>query len=277
MKRIQYFVITLALLVAGLVSVHPQQARATTMLATVCTIAFNPCPPADILDQGIRTNMVKTLGPNRYTVLPFVFVDGVSSVTGTVVAADAAGKYIYLVGFGQATSTVGPVDIDIAISQNYVTRPGPWTFSGFNIGTCNGNATADGDGVTSLPYVNGSPLGGPVGSFCSPFAQLFGPKVQGVGSVTNLTAAAIFGFNGADAQVITLPWGDDFPDPAFTNLNGLNNGQTMTLSAFESALQTDGIFLPEPATWAMMLLGAGMIGGGLRMARRRNALALTET
>jgi PEP-CTERM motif len=32
---------------------------------------------------------------------------------------------------------------------------------------------------------------------------------------------------------------------------------------------------PEPAAWVMMLLGVGMIGGGLRMARRRNDLALT--
>jgi hypothetical protein len=31
--------------------------------------------------------------------------------------------------------------------------------------------------------------------------------------------------------------------------------------------------VPEPATWAMVLLGVGMIGGGLRMARR-NAAAL---
>ena len=33
--------------------------------------------------------------------------------------------------------------------------------------------------------------------------------------------------------------------------------------------------VPEPASWAMMLLGVGMIGGGLRIARRKNAMALT--
>lgn len=31
---------------------------------------------------------------------------------------------------------------------------------------------------------------------------------------------------------------------------------------------------PEPASWAMVLLGVGMVGGGLRMARRKNAVAL---
>jgi hypothetical protein len=33
--------------------------------------------------------------------------------------------------------------------------------------------------------------------------------------------------------------------------------------------------VPEPATWAMMLLGVGMVGAGLRMARRKNDMALT--
>jgi len=33
--------------------------------------------------------------------------------------------------------------------------------------------------------------------------------------------------------------------------------------------------VPEPATWAMTLLGIGMVGGGLRMARRKDAVALT--
>jgi hypothetical protein len=31
---------------------------------------------------------------------------------------------------------------------------------------------------------------------------------------------------------------------------------------------------PEPATWAMMLLGVGMIGAGMRVARRKNDMAL---
>jgi hypothetical protein len=37
--------------------------------------------------------------------------------------------------------------------------------------------------------------------------------------------------------------------------------------------QTGGI--PEPATWAMTLLGVAMIGGGLRMARRERAATAT--
>jgi hypothetical protein len=33
--------------------------------------------------------------------------------------------------------------------------------------------------------------------------------------------------------------------------------------------------VPEPTTWAIMLTGVAMIGGGLRMTRRKNAMALT--
>jgi hypothetical protein len=33
--------------------------------------------------------------------------------------------------------------------------------------------------------------------------------------------------------------------------------------------------VPEPATWAMLLVGVGMIGGGLRTARRKAGVALT--
>jgi hypothetical protein len=33
--------------------------------------------------------------------------------------------------------------------------------------------------------------------------------------------------------------------------------------------------IPEPSTWAMMLIGIGLIGGGLRMARRKTGMALT--
>lgn len=36
-----------------------------------------------------------------------------------------------------------------------------------------------------------------------------------------------------------------------------------------------GEAVPEPATWAMMLLGVGMIGAGLRLARRKNDVALS--
>jgi hypothetical protein len=269
MKHATRLAIAFAMALAGLATIQPQQARATTMIATICTVALNPCPAGKILDGGIRTNGVGLLGANRYALLPFTFVDASASVTGTVVVADFAAKFIYLVGFGTANSDVGPVDIDIAISQNYLTTPGGWFFKGFNIGACNGAATGAGDGVTSLPYVNGVPLGGAVDSLCSPFAQFFGPKLQAVGPITNLTAAAIFGFNGGKGQSIGLPWGDDFPTP------DLDIGPTTTLPDLVNTLKTDGLQLevPEPSTWAILIVGFGVIGFMMRPRRRPAARA----
>lgn len=33
---------------------------------------------------------------------------------------------------------------------------------------------------------------------------------------------------------------------------------------------------PEPVSWAMILLGVGLVGGGLRMARRKDEVTLTQ-
>jgi hypothetical protein len=270
MKRIGGFLFAFAM-TAGLAAVAPQPARATAMVATLCTVAVNPCPAPGVLDTGGRTNFVNVLGANRFAVMPFSFVDASASVQGTVVVANFASRFIYLVGFGAASSNGGPWDVDIAISQNYATIPGLWTFKGFNIGACNAAATGAGDGVTSLPYVNNIAMGGAVSSPCSPFAQGFGPKAQAVGAITNLTAAAIFGFNGgaAEPQVITLPWGDDIPNPDFTNLDV---GPTTTLSEFEDALKSDGLVaeVPEPMAWALLLAGLGLAGFMLR--RRQTAV-----
>ena len=40
-------------------------------------------------------------------------------------------------------------------------------------------------------------------------------------------------------------------------------------------VQSIGV-VPEPATWAMMLLGFGFVGGAMRSAKRRRKLALSH-
>lgn len=91
--------------------------------------------------------------------------------------------------------------------------------------------------------------------------------------------SSVFAFNGSNP-----------PPPAngaqFDSANnrrvffGLAQGETLNSLQFVSngyAMEVDDLVftgtsgVPEPATWAMMLGGFGMVGGGMRSARRRNA------
>jgi hypothetical protein len=69
-------------------------------------------------------------------------------------------------------------------------------------------------------------------------------------------AAYGWNLNSTDAKGDVFVVGTDHPDSK--------------LSAFDVV----GSATPEPATWAMLLTGVGMIGVGLRIARRRNVTAL---
>jgi PEP-CTERM motif len=62
--------------------------------------------------------------------------------------------------------------------------------------------------------------------------------------------------------------GEDF----FVNVifNEPETGVSSTDTGFSAAFTAT---VPEPATWAMMLLGVGMIGAGLRVARRKDGMA----
>jgi hypothetical protein len=67
-------------------------------------------------------------------------------------------------------------------------------------------------------------------------------------------------------QLVLAANGDGVYGAADIRRNGLETGAVgFTLS------QTPGV--PEPATWAMMILGMGMVGAGMRMRRRFAATA----
>jgi hypothetical protein len=54
--------------------------------------------------------------------------------------------------------------------------------------------------------------------------------------------------------------------------NGVQGAYTLTIDG-PGTIAPIGGAVPEPATWAMMLAGVGMIGGGMRYRRRRTTLA----
>lgn len=116
----------------------------------------------------------------------------------------------------------------------------------------------------------------------------FGQAVSGFsfdwGSVDDYNTLTIFGSFGSRAFT-----GVDFASPANGNqssptTNGLFTalagapGETFTGFQLESSgdsFEIDNVAIaaavPEPATWAMMILGFGVIGGALRRAKRTTA------
>ena len=74
-------------------------------------------------------------------------------------------------------------------------------------------------------------------------------------------------FKTVDAQYVEYLFGDGSTTTGCPGCGG-GPGQGAGISSLALAV-------PEPAAWAMMLLGVGMIGAGLRMARRKNDMALT--
>jgi len=250
-------------------------AHATTMTATLCDINIAPgaCPAADTLDFGVQTNFVGLLGINRWAIEPFAFSDATAAITGNIFVVDIGGRWIYLFGQGIAAANTGalaaPVFLNVAITQDYVTFPQVGAFVGFDTGFCNAAATGVGSGQTGFVFVNGIPLtaGGGNTTACPAFAQAFGPDAIAEGTVTNLTAVASFDFeDGANGQLITLPWGDDWPDPDLSSLNSLIQTDA-SVESIESALNGLGLTqqVPEPMTF--LLFGAGLVGLG--MVRRR--------
>jgi len=91
--------------------------------------------------------------------------------------------------------------------------------------------------------------------------------------------------NGGDLTVIP---GGNFPnlangDQASPGTNGLftvvgTHGEkfsSITLSSSQNSFEIDNVAsgAPEPATWAMMIMGFGLAGGMMRAQRRKQALA----
>ena len=91
-------------------------------------------------------------------------------------------------------------------------------------------------------------------------------------------------FQGSDVTFL-LSNGDSFSQGSTADDYTLTDLFSVDSTPFTSVLITSPDFVlsinniafgvPEPATWAMMLMGVCLVGGGLRMARRKSDIVLT--
>ena len=166
-----------------------------------------------------------------------------------------------------------------------------WTPSGGNVNVVNGNFGSTGgnlafQGVQYLDLIGEGSTGSISQTFATITGQaytlsfayahnLFGgtPSASALFSVDGL-AGLLFHNTGSTSNLDWLTFSGSFvADDAsatlnFTNVTGGNNaGVLLDAVSVQAAV-------PEPGTWALMLLGFGMVGGATRMARRQRRMAV---
>jgi hypothetical protein len=257
----------------------PHSAEAEDVALVICDVAQFSCPADDIVDgslfQLIPNNLLRA---NRYIVQPINYADPLGLVTfnGTFVTADSAGKYIYAWGTGTATANQGMAGLylDVSIRQRYVTVPGTWSFSEMLNATCDANATAaPSSSIGFQGQVNNanlSVLGTPGDCAGGGVIAGAGPFVKNVGTVTTMLAGAQFLFapGGAFQQTITLPFGDDFPNPTI-NFNDPNNPDNFITNLDIPQGFTQDANTPEPSY--LVLLAAAIFAMAFLRTKNRTA------
>jgi hypothetical protein len=251
----------------------PQQSHADVVAAALCAVQQYPCVGANILDSGIRNDGLNLLGANTFDIMNFSFADAAVTFNGTMMATDIAGRWIYLWGSGTATDVLGgALNLDVAFTESYRTVPGNWTFNDMIVGGCAGG-TGPNSGAIAQGVVNATGLS-VIGGNCSnfnPFASVGIPVNGNLGGLTRLTGAAQFVFTAGSApgSTVTLPWGDDFPDPAI-NFNDPSNPINDIDPTDDSGLGLQPT--PEPGALPWLAGAIVLLGMARHRASRRNRL-----
>jgi PEP-CTERM motif len=82
-------------------------------------------------------------------------------------------------------------------------------------------------------------------------------------------------FIGGNEVVFSAPAGSSLTDGEDYFVNVIFDEGSHVVNGSTTGFTAAFLAVPEPAAWAMVLLGVGMIGAGLRMDRRRDATGLT--
>jgi hypothetical protein len=133
-----------------------------------------------------------------------------------------------------------------------------------------GSPTVTYKGLTGEPFANSGAM-----SNASPFGP-FGYSLDFTGKNGNPTGVTTLSFEiysaAASALHPLLLGSTDYNGtPLYFSADIYANGQTGNVAA--TGVPTTGGGVPEPASWAMMLVGFGGLGAVLRAQRRRQGLA----
>jgi hypothetical protein len=242
------------LLLAALIMALPQQSNANVAAAVLCAVEQYPCIGANILDFDTPNDGANLLGGNTFDILKFNFVDAPATFASDLMATDNEGRWIYLWGSSTTTEVVdSALNLDVALTESYLTTPGDWTFNDVIGGACE-----EGPGAAS---------GGAAQDNCSRFGPLVTTDAAvsaDPGLIPTRTSAVELALTAASAaeSTITSPWNEESPDP--NDFNDPDNPPDDTDPVGDSNLAFSSA-ASEPAT--VMLCGVALCLFGL--VRRR--------
>jgi len=190
--------------------------------------------------------------------------------------------------FGTGLSAAAAANVSSYVTSNIVLFNGDFQD---DIGAANTNQLFD----NALAFVTAGGKGGYIGEYTGSFAA-FSSNANGynpLGLVAGSAGTSGFNQGGADGNVQVGPGGAGSPllsgvslpyNPGAVEFSatvtGVNpsgvilsfaNGNPALVANSRAQISVGGV--PEPSTWAMMLLGFGAIGAGMRRRRRMTAIA----
>lgn len=160
-------------------------------------------------------------------------------------------------GVSNGAANVSMSGANSFIDQNF---DGGFSFTFANNGTFNGQTVNAGDLVFGGSFTEANfrgRIGSSTGSILS-------------GAVTNFTNGAV-SFDAGSISNFEFGLAGISPALGGSAAGGINGFTAVINGKFDNDGVISGPGIPEPATWAMMMLGFGMLGGALR---RRSALVL---